>query len=265
MSQIVAGLPWAEWVFPLDGDEIAQIERPALAALGPEIRSVQLRTLEAASRLHPSDDPHLFKRRLSSDELQLLHGLGVIAKPGPRHYFRGHMGGKPGLRPSSDLALAVHHVVDVTTGERVESLVDPAIGHMLHYESHNGDEFVRKWLALLTSGQRVQQHQRRAPLAAAVSALLELRLSEEETRYFLEQLFVRTRLDDVETLSRLGLLVEVDPDAGERRAPRPPDAEIGQLRELLARAHGAPKRVFRPRKQGPRTATVVRDLQRGLR
>ena len=163
-----------------------------------------------------------------------------------------------------DLALAVHHVIDVETGERVESLVDPAIGTMLHYESHNGDEFVRKWLALLESGERPQQHKSRAPLAGAVAALLDLDLSEDETRYFLEQLFVRARLDDIETLSRLGLLVEVDPDAGER-GPRPPDSDIAQLRELLGRAYDAPKRPFRPRKQGPRTAKVVAKLQRGLR
>jgi hypothetical protein len=247
-SQLVVGFPWAEWVFPLDGDEIAQLDRDALAALDPATRSVQLRPLEAASRLHATEDPRLFKRRLDEDELQLLHTLGVIAQPRPRHYFRGHMGGKPGLRPSRDLALSVHYV----------------IGVMLHYESHNGDEFVRKWLALLDSGQRVQQHKRRAPLAGAVAALLGLGLSEEETRYFLEQLFVHTRLDDVETLSRLGLLVEVDPDSGGRR-PRPPEADIAQLRELLSRAYDAPKQVFRPRKQGPRTANVVARLQSGLR
>jgi hypothetical protein len=263
-SQLVVGFPWAEWVFPLDGDEIAQLDRDALAALDPATRSVQLRPLEAASRLHATEDPRLFKRRLDEDELQLLHTLGVIAQPRPRHYFRGHMGGKPGLRPSRDLALSVHYVIDVASGERIESLVDPAIGVMLHYESHNGDEFVRKWLALLDSGQRVQQHKRRAPLAGAVAALLGLGLSEEETRYFLEQLFVRTRLDDVETLSRLGLLVEVDPDSGVRR-PRPPEADIAQLRELLSRAYDAPKQVFRPRKQGPRTANVVARLQSGLR
>jgi hypothetical protein len=263
LSQLVVGFPWAEWVFPLDGDEIGQLDRTALAALDGEVRSVQLRPLEAASRLHAHDDPRLFKRRLDSDELQLLHTLGVIEKPRPRHYFRGHMGGKPGLRPSADLALAVHHVIDVRTGDRVKSLVDPAIGRMLHYESHNGDEFVRKWLALLGSGRRVQQHQRRAPLAAAVAALIELGLSEDETRHFLEQLFVRNRLDDIETLSRLGLLVEVDPDAGER-GPRPPESDIAELRELLIRAYDAPKPVFRPRKQGPRTARVVARLQAGL-
>ena len=59
----------------------------------------------------------MFKRRLDQDELQLLHELGVIAEPKERSYFRGHIAGKPGLRPSPDLALGVHHVIDMTTGE----------------------------------------------------------------------------------------------------------------------------------------------------
>jgi hypothetical protein len=264
ISQLVAGFSWAEWIFPLDGDEIAQLDRAHLAGLDPSTRSVQLRPLEAASRLHAVDDPRLFKRRLGADELQLVHTLGLIPEPRQRSYFRGHMGGKPGLRPSLDLALAVHHVIDVRSGERVKSVVDPRVGRMLHYESHNGDEFVRKWLALHTSGQRVQQRSDRAPLAAAVAALIALELPEEETKVFLERLFERTRLDDIETLSRLGLLVEVDADSGERR-PRPPEPEIAQLRELLARAYDAPKQVFKPRRQGPRTGRVIAGLQRGLR
>ena len=263
ISQLVAGFPWAEWMFPLDGDEVARIDRDVLDRLGPETRVVQLLTMEAASRLHPQGDPTLFKRLLNDDELQLLYALGVIAQPRQRSYFRGHMCGKPGLRPTPDLALAVHHVIDMRTGERVESAKDLGLA-MLHYESHDGDEFVRKWLALLSSGRRVQQHRQRAPLAAAIEALLALGLPEAETATFLEQLFVRTRLDDIETLSRLRLLVEVDPDAGERRQ-RPPEQEIEQLRELLRRAYDTPKRPFQPRMQSARTAKLIARVQKGLR
>ncbi len=49
ISRLVAGFPWAEWVFQLDGDEVAQIDRAALARLGPETRAVRLTCLEAAS------------------------------------------------------------------------------------------------------------------------------------------------------------------------------------------------------------------------
>jgi hypothetical protein len=218
--------------------------------------------LEAASRLHPESDPTLFKRLLDDEELQLLHVLGVIDEPRQRAYFRGHMSGKPGVRPSGDLALGVHHAVDTGTGERVESVTDPGLT-LLHYESHNGDEFVRKWVALLSSGDDVRQHRTRAPLARSIAALLALRLPEAETAEMLERLYQRCALDDVETLSRLGLLVEVHPDEGERR-PRPPDEEIGQLRELLRRAHDAPKRVFRPRARDRRAPRVIAGIQRGV-
>jgi hypothetical protein len=262
-SQLVAGFPWAEWMFMLDGDEVAHLDLSVLAGLDPAVRAVRLLPMEAASRLHPESDPTLFKRRLDADELQLLHVLGVIKEPKLRSYFRGHMSGKPGVRPSSDLALGVHHVVDIGKRDRVKGIVDPGLS-LLHYESHNGDEFVRKWMALLSSGVDVRQHKKRAPLARSLTALLSLGLPEDETAAFLERLFERVALDDIETLSRLKLLVEVDPDAAERRPP-PPQHEIAALRELFTRAYDAPKQLFRPRSQGPRTSKVIAKLQRGIR
>ena len=263
ISRLAAGFPWAEWMFMLDGDEVARIDRAALDRLDRRTRAVRLRPLEAASRLHPESDPTLFKRLLDEEELQLLHVLGVISEPKQRSYFRGHMSGKPGVRPSSDLALGVHHVIDTGTGERVRSVTDPGLT-LLHYESHNGEEFVRKWMALLSSGDDVRQHHKRAPLARSIAALLALDLPEARTSEMLERLYERYALDDLDTLSRRGLLVEVHPDEGERR-PRPADAEIRQLRELLRRAYDAPKRVFRPRAQDKRAPKVIGKLQRGVR
>lgn len=263
ISRLVVGFDWAEWMFMLDGDEVARIDRSFLAGLDRGQRAVRLLPMEAASRLHPTDDPTLFKRLLSRDELQLLHALGLIAEPKQRAYFRGHMSGKPGVRPSADLALGVHHVVSTETGQRVDTLKDPGL-RLLHYESHNGDEFVRKWMALLSSGVDVAQHQKRAPVAASIAAVLNLGLPEDQTAALLEQLYARTALDDIETLSRLRLLVEVHPEEGER-GPRPPAADIEQLRELLRRAYDAPKRAFRPRSQNQRAPQLIARLQRGLR
>ncbi|HEX3929489.1 MAG TPA: glycosyltransferase family 2 protein [Nocardioides sp.] len=263
ISRLVVGFVWAEWMFMLDGDEVARIDRPVLDALAPQQRAVRLLPLEAASRLHPVADPTLFKRLLSADELQLLHALGVIAEPKQRSYFRGHMSGKPGLRPSADLALGVHHVVDTGTGDRVDTVKDPGL-RVLHYESHDGEEFVRKWTALLSSGLDVAQHKKRAPVAASVAALLSLGLPEEQTASLLEELYERTALDDVESLTRLGLLVEVHPDEGPRR-PRPPDDEVAQLRELLRRAADVNKRMFKPRARNQRAPALIAKLQRGLR
>ncbi|MGC4112773.1 MAG: glycosyltransferase family 2 protein [Nocardioides sp.] len=262
-SRLVAGFPWAEWMFMLDGDEVARIDRSFLEGLDPSTRAVRLLPMEAASRLHPVDDPTLFKRLLSRDELRLLHVLGLIAEPKQRAYFRGHMSGKPGVRPSADLALGVHHVVSTESGGRLDTVKDPAL-RLLHYESHNGDEFVRKWMALLSSGVDVAQHKKRAPVAASIAALLELDLPEERTAALLEELYTKTALDDIEALSRLGLLVEVHPDEGVR-GPRPPEADVAQLRELLRRAADAPKRAFKPRGPNRRAPGLIEKLQRGLR
>jgi hypothetical protein len=261
-SQLVVGFPWAEWMFMLDGDEVAHLDLGVLARLAPSVRAVRLLPMEAASRLHPDSDPTLFKRRLDKDELHLLHVLGLIKEPKLRSYFRGHMSGKPGVRPTAEHALGVHHVVHTGTRDRLTGITDPGL-RLLHYESHNGEEFVRKWMALLSSGVDVRQHKKRAPLAGSITALLALGLPEDETAAFLERLFERVALDDIETLSRLKLLVEVDPDAGSRR-PRPPEGEVQQLRELLVRAYDAPKRVFRPRSHDRRAPQVIARIQKGV-
>lgn len=263
ISRLAAGFGWAEWIFMLDGDEVAWFDRAVLDRLDPEVRTVRLMPLEAVSRLHPDGDPTLFKRRLDENELHLLHVLGLIPEPAERAYFRGHITGKPGLRPTAGLALGLHHVIDTTTGERVESLTDPGL-RLLHYESHNGDEFVRKWMALLSSGDDVQQHKNRAPLARSISAVLELGLPPADTAAFLERLYERCALDDVETLASLHLLVEADPDAWAPR-PAPPEAEVRQLRTLLELAYDAPKRVFRPRALHPKASEVIESIQGQVR
>ena len=199
----------------IDGDEVARIDRGVLDRMAPEVRAVKLTPMEAVSRLRPERDPTQFKRKLTMDELALLTVLGVISEARGRSYFRGHITGKPGLRPAPDLSLGVHHVVEVTTGERVPIVADPGLS-LLHYESWSGQEFVRKWTAMLGSGGDVARHQNRAPLARSVQALLSLDLDEADRAAWLETLYERVALDDVETLSRLGLLVEVDPDEGVR-------------------------------------------------
>jgi hypothetical protein len=264
VSRLFAGYPWAEWLFVLDGDEVARIDRGVLARLDPSARGARLTPLEAVSRLHPEDDPTLFKRMLTPEELELLVALGRIDEMRNRAYFRGHLAGKPGIRPSPELALGVHHVVDTTNGERVELAEDPALA-VLHYESHNEKEFVRKWRALLGSGGEIGQRPSRQRLARSVQALLTLDVDESERTAQLEQLFERCALDDVDTLSQLGLLVEIDPDAGVRARDPSPPAALGQLRALLDRAYDVPKQRFRPQSPEPkRAAKSVAALQRGI-
>lgn len=263
VSRLVGGFDWAEWVFVLDGDEVARIDRGVLDRLEPGTRGVRLAALEAVSRLHPEHDPILFKRQLGPDELELLTTLGVIVEPRNRAYFRGHLSGKPGVRPTPERALGVHHAVDTATRQRLDLVEDPGLS-VLHYESHNEQEFARKWRALLGSGIEVGHHRDRQRLARSVRALLTLDLEESERAAWLEHLFVRCALDDVDTLSRLGLLVEIDPDAGSRTSDSSPRA-LGQLRTLLDRAYDVPKQRFRPQSRKPKEAAdSIAALQRGV-
>jgi hypothetical protein len=264
VSRLVGGYPWAEWVFALDGDEVACIDRGVLDRLPPEVRGARLTPLEAVSSLSPEHDPTLFKRLLTDDELELLAALGTITEARNRAYFRGHVAGKPGVRPSRDLALGVHQAVDTTTGELLDLAEVPGLT-LLHYESYDQREFVRKWRALLGSGIDVNHRQDRRRLARSVRALLNLGLEEDQRAVWLERLFERCALDDVDTLSGLGLLVEVDPDAVVRdRQPVPPEP-LRQLQTLLDRAHDVPKQRFRPKSANPqRTAKSIAKLQRGV-
>jgi hypothetical protein len=259
--RLVAGMPWADWIFHLDGDEVAQIDRAGLDALGPEVRAVRLSTLEAVGQLHPAGDPTLFKRRLTSDELHLLTLLGAISRASNAVYFRGHRYGKPGLRPTLDLAIGVHHVID-RAGNQVEPAEAPGL-RLLHYESFSGDEFVRKWTALLGSGGHVGQRGQRASTAGSIRTVLGLGLGEEDTRAFLYRLYEGLGHDDVELLRRLRLLVEVDPDAVRRTVESRPEA-VAELRTLLERARGISKVGFLPKALAPGVDDVVAGLQRGL-
>jgi hypothetical protein len=109
----------------------------------------------------------------------------------------------------------------------------------------------------------VRQHGNRSPIARAVGAILDRGLTEEATTEALGRLYRATALDDVETLQRLGLLVDVDPDRG-THTPRTDDRGVAQLRALLERARPLPKPQFRPRGLDRRVDKVVARLQRRL-
>jgi hypothetical protein len=263
VSRAVAGFAWAEWMFVLDGDEVAQVDRSVLDRLDPEVRAVQLLPLEAVSRMDPPGDPTRFKRRPSDDELELLRFLGVIPEPRMRAYFRGHASGKPGLRPAHGYALGVHHAVETATGDRLEGVTDPALT-LLHYESHNGQEFVRKWRALIGSGSdNIRQSRRRSAIARSVATILDLGRPEADTTALLEDLYRRCALDDEETLSRLGMLVDADPDAGAHQPQTDPEG-VRRLETMLDRAYDLPKLPFRPRARDRRADKAVARLQRRL-
>ena len=135
---------------------------------------------------------------------------------------------------------------------------------MLHYESYSGEDFVRKWSALVASGRAPVFRPARGGTAAALRALIGRELDEETARRSLMRLFERTTQDDLETLRDLGLLVEADPSKGTHR---PADFPPGGDEEFLAALHelrAQPKRQFHPpsREPGEGRIRAVRSLLR---
>lgn len=235
----------AEWVFHVDADEILQVDRAALAAVPAETRVVKLAPLEAVSRKQWDGDPTWFKRLLGKADLTLLHTLGAIDRPANGAYFHGHVDGKSGVRPATDVWLTLHHGVDAAK-EELPSHADAERLRVLHYESFSGEDFVRKWTSILAAGPMANFRPAREPTAIALRALIDKGLSEEQAAPYLMRIFERTTEDDFDTLRDLGLLVEVDPRAGTHVPAEPPTGTLEQLADLLERVREEPKRIFHP-------------------
>ena len=103
---------------------------------------------------------------------------------------------------------AVDHEDDRLPLERLPGL------QMLHLESYSGEEFVRKWTAMIGSGPRMNFGEHRMKLATALKAVVSKDLDPVEAAHFLTAIYERHMQDPVDVLSRLGLLTEVDPVGG---------------------------------------------------
>ena len=254
---VLSRVPGAEWVFHIDADEIAQVDRAALASAPADARVVRLAPLEAVSQRAWAADPTLFKRLLDKDDLTLLHTLGVIDRVHNGAYFHGHVDGKAGVRPTLDLWLTLHHVVDADKNEQ-EPWQHPGL-RLLHYESFSGEDFVRKWTALLEGGPSVNFRPGREPTAVALRTLIGKGLTAEQARPYLMRIFERTTEDDLTTLRDLGLLEEIDPRAG----THVPEAFAAGAREeldgLLERLATVPKRAFHPGQPADEVARLLDD------
>ena len=241
---IGAVVPGVDWVLHLDSDEVAVIDRAQLDALPVTVGAVRLAPCEAVSqREWPDDEVTTFKRLLSEAELALLLSLGGIDKATNNDYFHGHVGGKVAMRPVEGLWIGTHHVVDAQR-EKQPTFDAPWL-RLLHYESHTADEFVRKWTNLATSGPPVKTRGARAELAAAVRGLVQLDVPPDDRRELMLRLFDRHVCDDLDLLSRMGVLVRLDPDLGSHRPVVSP-AVVPGLESLLDDLAGADKSCFEP-------------------
>ncbi|MEJ7834348.1 MAG: glycosyltransferase family 2 protein [Nocardioides sp.] len=263
VKALLSGLPWAEWVFHVDADEIVQLDRAVLAAVPPETRVVKLAPLEAVSRKSWDGDPTWFKRMLAKDDLTLLHTLGVIDRPANGAYFHGHVEGKSGVRPALDLWLTLHFGVDAA-GEQLTAYADERLA-LLHYESFSGEDFVRKWTSILSAGPRASYRPAREPTAVALRTLIEKNLTEEQAAPYLMRIFERTTEDDFDTLRDLGLLVEADPRQGTHRPVDFPGGGREDLVALLEQVTAEPKRPFHPGQPAAEVEKILDGGPRGAR
>jgi len=230
----------AEWVFHIDADEVVRLDPDALQRVPGRARCIQLAPYEAVSRKTPQTDDHTwFKTLLDPPELTMLQVLGVIDRAHNGAYFHGHSFGKTGIRPRANGWLTLHRAVD----DDREPL--PAFRHeslrVLHYESYSGEDFVRKWTAMVASGPTASFRSARGQTADALRALIGKNLGEEKARAYLMRIFERTTEDDFDTLRDLGLLVHVDPLAGTHQPTAPPEGSVAELLDAVRRE---PKRPF---------------------
>ena len=209
---VLTVVPGVDWLFHVDADEICQIDRAAIDAVPPSYDAVRLAPLEAVSRKHWDGSPTWFKKLLDEPDLKLLEVLGVIEKPANGHLFHGHVEGKTATRPRLDRWLTIHRTVDEKRDE-VPHFTAPGLT-VLHYESYSGEDFVRKWSAMLAAGPEISLRPVRERTKAAVQALIGKPLTPELREQYLTRIFEATTEDDFDTLRELGLLVEVYPTQG---------------------------------------------------
>ena len=139
-----------------------------------------------------------------------------VDRPSNGAYFHGHVDGKSGIRPTPDLWLTLHHVVDAEQ-ERASSLRHrlPACGCCTTSRSRARSSSAsgpRSW----RPGPMPNFRPAREPTAVALRTLIGKGLTAEQAAPYLMRIFERTTEDDFETLRDLGLL-----GRGRLREPAP--------------------------------------------
>lgn len=235
---------WAEWLFHIDADEIAQIDRAELARVPRKRRAVGLTPLEVVGEMHPEGEPRLFKPLLADGDLVLLQALGVLSEPSNSLYFRSHIAGKVGVRPRKDVWLGIHKATD-RDDTRIPLVHRPGL-RMLHLESYSGEEFVRKWTAMVGSGPEMHFGTQRMQIATALKAVVEKNLPREQQARVFAMIYERHMADPVSLLNDLGLLEAIDPLGGAHTPEILPQDERDRFRDLLESLRSEDKWQFLP-------------------
>ncbi|WP_277455119.1 glycosyltransferase family 2 protein [Janibacter sp. DB-40] len=244
INWLLADIDSAEWLFHLDGDEILDIDKERLLALGPDVATVRLVPKESVSS---SDAGYrgYFKRLLSKEELALLTLFGVIDEAMNSVYFHGHVSGKVGLRPSRAHGVHIHDVSLLGEEGTTEDFRADWL-HVLHYDSLSPEEYLRKW-SVNAAGTPHNFRGRRKLIHAAMSGLVKNeRIDENTKREYMLEIYRREIEDDAPSLEKFGLLERVEP-----RNYRPGSfsrRELDAMTAVLPRLLEAEPRYFQPRK-----------------
>ena len=250
----------ADWLFHLDADEVALLDRDALAALPPEQPSVNLQVLEAVARLDWAGTPTLFKWRLDEEELALLAVLGIIGSPANGALFRGHLAGKAGVRPDGRAFSSIHHALG-PDGEKLPIVHDPRL-KVLHYDSPSAREFVAKWQKMADAGV-AGRRPRRDRTSAAMWSLVDKDLDPAVREEYLTRIFEATRLDPEEELARLGLLEEHRLEDGTHVSQDLTPDVAQRLAAAFDAVAGSDKSLFWPKRWARRGRPALEQLLGG--
>lgn len=234
-----------DWVFHIDGDEVVCIPPDLIAKVPRKRAAVLLQPWEAVARKSwPGGEVTHFKKLLPREQLVLLRTLKVIRRAQNGFYFHGHEEGKSGVRPGFDTWLGLHRAVDAQEQD-VPVFRRPGLG-VWHFESYDGEEFVRKWQAILSAGPLTRFRPRRLGIATAIQAVQDLDVGPEVQREILMRVFENTIEDDYETLLTLGVLSDHTPDAGTYQPRALTAQQHDQFVDVLAHLRGRRKRPFHP-------------------
>ena len=238
---VLADLGWAAWLIHIDGDEVAHVDREALAGLPRHVDSIRLTTLEAVAQTGATERAALFKTMLEPADLNLLQVLGAIDEATNQSYFHGHLMGKSAVRIASPLALTVHDAVH-PDGRRAAGEINDGFT-VLHYDAPTEAEFIRKWTALAAAGPARYRQDRQAT-ARALRALIGRDLSDDVRAKYLRQIYATYIADDLDVLHELGMLISLDPLAG-KHLPQALDAsQQAALDDKVAAMREEPKAQF---------------------
>lgn len=231
-----------DWLFFLDGDEVALLDRDVLSQVPADNLAVRLWPLESVVQ-GSGEVGDLFKRLLAKHELRMLRRAGLLERANNARFFHGHVSGKVGIRPRLDVRLGVHAATD-DQGNKLETFEDAALRH-LHFESPSFDEFVRKWTALASSGPPPGMRDRRAEI---LQAFLEIQSIDDSTviEKRLRRLYDDFVVDDTDGFEALGVLERIDVSVPTWPATPMPALVLRELEHQIHRHEQLPKRLFLP-------------------